>query len=373
MKIAYLVVKNIERGGGIEKYTYELGSRLVQRGHEVTVYSMKHYGPVEREINGMRILPVFSFKKASMQKLSASWSAAVDTFFHAGDYDIVHLHSVAAGAMGALLKLRKCNTVLQMHGVEWQRDRWGQSGSKVLSFLEQFSLPRCRAHTAVSQTQCDYFKDSYNCDMEYIPTATEIKTPQSAYELLKKGLKPKQYILFASRLVSEKGAHFLIEAFKTLKTDKQLIIAGDAAGSECYKADLIRKAAGDSRIHFLGHVEGRLLEELFSHAYLYVQPSTIEGLSIALLEAMSYGNCCLCSDIPENLEAIGECGYSFASEDTNDLAERLAFLLAHPGQVERVKQQAQDRVREKYSWDLVTDKIEDLYRRVIARKAPVLN
>lgn len=366
MKIAFLVVKNILSGGGIEKYTAELGPRLAKRGHAVTVYSMRHYGEVPKQYNGIQVVTVPALKKAAFQKLTASASASLAAIMRGG-YDIVHLHSVAAGALGFLARIRSRKTVLQMHGIEWQRSRWGELGSRALKYLEMVSLKHADALTVVSRAQHTYFRDIYNATIEYIPTATEIKPKVEAHELSSLGLQPGKYIFFASRLVHEKGAHFLIPALKNIDTDMNLVIAGDAQGEDAYKQELIRLAGADRRIIFPGFVEGRLLEELFSNAYIYVQPSLIEGLSISLLEAMSYGTCCLVSDIPENLEAIGGCGYSFAKADIGDLSSKLHELLNNQTAVSSLQTAAVERIRQHYSWDAVTDKIEHLYQSILSR------
>ena len=366
MRIGYLVVKNIQRGGGIEKYTYELGSRLAAKGHEITVYSMAHYGAVDRSLNGMIVKPVFAFKAACLQKLSASLCAAADVFLRPS-FDIVHLHSVGAGAFGFLPRARRCKTVLQMHGIEWRRSRWGATGSLALRLLEKASIAQASACTAVSRTQCAYLADGERRRITYIPTATEIKPKTEARELCSLGIKPGNYILFASRLVAEKGAHFLVEAFKRLKTDMKLVVAGDAYGGSGYKKRLLEAAAGDSRVLFPGYVEGRLLEELFSNAYLFVQPSMVEGLSIALLEAMSYGNCCVVSDIPENVEALGGCGRTFKSESVEELVSVLGMLIDSPEEARRTRAAARDRVSRFYTWDHVAEQMEVFYEDVVGQ------
>jgi glycosyltransferase involved in cell wall biosynthesis len=256
-------------------------------------------------------------------------------------------------------------TVLQMHGIEWQRSRWGGVGSAVLRFLEKCSVWQATAVTAVSKQQCIYLKDRYGCDVDYIPTATQIEEGLSPQKIIELGLDGGNYILFASRLVSEKGAHFLIQAYRSLQTGMKLVIAGSSDVDPAYKSKLIALTGGDDRILFTGHVEGREIKELFSNAYLYVQPSTIEGLSIALLEAMSYGRCSLVSDIPENLEALDGSGFSFKSKNVDDLAEKLKWLLDNPQKVHDIGRKAIERVRAEYSWDVVTDKIEALYRKIL--------
>ena len=368
MNIAFLVVKHIIRGGGIERYTLELGSRLVDRGHNVTVYSMRHYGQVPTEYKGMRIISVPSFAAYSMQKLSCSAVAAVRASFNQ-EFDILHFHSLAPAAFAWIPKLRGHKCVLQMHGLEWKRTRWGNFGSLFVRFLEKLALPQVHAYTAVSQTQCDYFLQHYGIKMEYIPTAADIKPKIEANEIYRLGLEPGRYILFVCRLVKEKGAHYLIPAFRQLNTEMKLVIAGDVQGGQKYKRKLFELANGDHRILFPGFAEGRLLEELFGHCYICVQPSDVEGLSLSILEAMSYGRCCLVSDIPENLEAIGDCGFRFPSSDIDSLQERLDWLLGHPQQVEAMGICAKERVRLQYSWQSVTDQMEDFYLNVLQKEA----
>jgi glycosyltransferase involved in cell wall biosynthesis len=182
---------------------------------------------------------------------------------------------------------------------------------------------------------------------------------------MEQGLEPNRYILFAARLVEEKGAHYLIEAFRNVKTNMKLVIAGDAAHSGKYKVSLKQKAEGDIRIIFPGFVTGEPLEELFSNAYIFCLPSTLEGLPIALLEAMSYGNCCLASDIPENLEAIEKYGYTFRNRQSEDLRGILSDLIEHPEKVESKKEAARQHVLRNYSWDRIADQMEILYHSLL--------
>ena len=366
MKIAFLVVKNINRGGGIEKYTLELGSRLVARGHDVTVYSMKHYGNVPPMVNGMRIVPVPTIRHRALEKIVAGGTGAFKALALPND-TIMHFHATGPGLFAWMSRLRGRKCVLQLHGVDWQRSRWGGGLSLALKVIERAAIRQPHVRTTVSESQCRFFSERYGVDVVYIPTGSDIKPHVEAVEILKWGLQPRRYVLFASRLVREKGAHYLIPAFRRLPTDYHLVVAGDAQGEEEYKKDLRELAGDDPRILFPGFVEGRPLEELFSNAAVYVQPSDVEGLSIALLEAMSYGLCCLVSDIPENLEALGGCGARFRNGDIDDLARQLGPLLTGPSASGALGEQARERVRKHYSWDLVTDRFEDLYRGLIER------
>ncbi|MEA3227186.1 MAG: glycosyltransferase family 4 protein, partial [Planctomycetota bacterium] len=301
-----------------------------------------------------------SFATPCMQKLSCSAVAALKSSLKK-EYDIVHFHSFAPGAFAWLPKLRGCKCVLQLHSLEWKRDRWGTAGSWVVKLLEKLALSQSNAYTAVSRTQCAFYQAQRGIRMQYIPTAAEIKPRTEASEIYRLGLKPDEYILFASRLVPEKGAHYLIPAFRRLDTEMKLVIAGDVQGAKEYKHRLLQLADGDPRILFPGFAEGRLIEELFSHCYIYVQPSEVEGLSLSILEAMSYGHCCLVSDIPENLEAIGDTGFTFVSRSIDNLAERLKRLLEHPEEVAAVSAGSKERVRRHYSWQSISEQIEELY------------
>lgn len=258
-------------------------------------------------------------------------------------------------------------TVLQMHGLEWQRSRWGKSGSVVLKFLERLAVRQATAITAVSRKQCAYLHDRYGCNADYIPTATQVHQRVAPERILKVGLVPGKYALLTSRLVREKGVHTLILAFRKTAIDMKLVIAGDSNGDQSYREQLKEIARGDDRILFTGYVEGQLLAELFSNAYVYVQPSTVEGLSIALLEAMSYGRCCLVSDIPENLEPLDGTGYSFRTGDIEHLASMLQWLSQNPQCVHGIQRRVVQRVQREFSWESVASKMESLYAELLSR------
>jgi glycosyltransferase involved in cell wall biosynthesis len=366
MHIAFSVVRSITAGGGIEKYTAELGSRLVSRGHRVTVYSMANYGKEPRSHAGMRIVPCPTLPGKFGEKLCAGAVAAA-RLLTANGIDIAHQHSIAAGAFNWLCAPRRRPTVLQMHGIEWRRTKWGPFARKTVRALERVAVAQYRHVTAVSRTQCRILQERYGIRAVYIPTAADV-VPRAECDLIHRdyGLQRGSYVLFASRLVPEKGAHILIDAFKMVRTDRQLVIAGDAPNEPEYVRSLKRQAEADPRIIFPGMVRGRRLQELFSNCCLYVQPSLIEGLSIALLEAMSYGNCCLVSDIDENREAIGCAGMTFLSESPADLADKIATALHSPSLTAELGQAARERVRLTYSWEHVTDLIEELYCSIIS-------
>ena len=200
-----------------------------------------------------------------------------------------------------------------------------------------------------------------------------VATKAEADEITKLyGIHKDEYILFLGRLVPEKGVKYLIEAYKNLNTNKKLVIAGGISGSEAHLKELRELTDGDSRIIYTGFVQGRVLEELYSNAYLYVLPSDLEGMPLSLLEAMSYGNCCISSDIPECAGVLGEFGITFKQGNTQDLKEKLQQLCDNPDTVELFKQQAANYICSRYNWDDVTEKTLQLYgvTEVLTSSAP---
>jgi glycosyltransferase involved in cell wall biosynthesis len=364
MHIAFVAVKGIPIGGGIEKVTEEIGSRLAARGHRVSVYSSRDFGTVDGVYKGMDIITVPSVNRKSLHKLSICFQSIRD-ILKKKDVEMVHVHAVGPSIFSIFPRMMGIPTIVQTHGLEWERDKWGFIGKTFFKLSEYSVVHFPNKATAVSKVQKKYYEDRFNRDVVYIPNGVGPVAYRAPEWILEKGIEPDRYILFAARLVEEKGTHFLIRAFQGMDTNIKLVIAGDAAHAEKYKALLRKEAGNDSRIIFTGFISGAPLEELFSNAYLFCLPSTLEGLSVALLEAMNYGNCCVASDIPENLEAIEDHGYTFRNRDEADLRRVLIDLTAHPEKVMAKKKEAKVHVEKNYSWDLVTDQMEALYSSVI--------
>ena len=363
MRIGFIAVKSVLRGGGIETYTYEVGRRMVALGHEVIVFSMGHYGDVPELVQGMRVVKVPCLPGAATERITASMSGVVCAVVQRPRLDVIHLHTPMTGAFGIIPALLGFTTVVQMHGIDWQRSRWGGVARSTIRGMERIVMrlmPNC---TAVSKTQIGFYAKTYGRRLPMIPTGTQ--SPQingRTDEIQKLGLVGGNYILFMSRLVPEKGAHFLISAFRNLTTEFKLVLGGETVLSDPYTRLLIGLADGDNRIIFPGFVTGELKHQLLSNAGLYVQPSEIEGLSIALLEAMSYCIPCLASDIPENIEAIGKTGLTFVNGNVDDLRSRINEMLTHKEKCRRLAADGRDRVLQEFSWDKVTGMLLELYR-----------
>jgi len=281
-------------------------------------------------------------------------------------FDIVHFHALGPSVFAALPRVTGKRTVVTVHGLDWQRQKWGRFASWVLRQCEGPAARFPNRTIVVSRTLRQYFQQHHHCDAVFIPNGTNLPQPRAARKILQLGLEPGKYVLFVGRLVPEKGVHFLCEAFSRIDTDLKLVLAGGHSFSEEYAAQL--KSYESDRIRLLDYVFGESLEELWSHAYLVAQPSTVEGLSIALLEALSYGRCVLLSDIPENLEVAEGCSVSFRSQDVNDLRAKLEQLIRDPARVRSFEDKARAHIQEHYSWDRVTGATESLYRSLLERR-----
>jgi glycosyltransferase involved in cell wall biosynthesis len=314
----------------------------------------------------MRIIGVPSLPLAG-EKLSASVLAAARTLIDPRA-DIVHFQHVSSGWAAWLARSRGQRCVLHVHSVAEKSPQWGPTGSTVLRVMEAMSIRSCDAIAAVSPAIRDHLMRRYGREVSVIPPGVEIKPPLPPVEIARWGLTRGSYCLYAGRLSPEKGLDLLIKAYRALGGPVKLAIAGDSRDGS-YKARLAALAGEDPRIVFTGLVGGRALQELYSNARLFVLPSLLEGLSLALLEAMSFGLPCLASDIPENLYALDNAGFAFRSGSVQGLAERLDWLLANPGQCAATGAAARVLVARRYDWEAITDSFESLYGLPRARQA----
>ena len=263
------------------------------------------------------------------------------------------------------LFVKKVVQDLTSGGVDWQREKWQSGfGSKFIRQGEKNAVKYADEIIVLSKGVQDYFKETYDRETHFIPNGVNRPQIREANLITEKfGLKRDSYILFLGRLVPEKGIRYLVEAFKNVKTDKKLVIAGGSSDTDSFMAELKELAKGDDRILFTGFVQGAMLDELYSNAYIYTLPSDLEGMPLSLLEAMSYGNCCLVSDIPECAEVVEDKALIFKKADVKDLQEKLQDACDHSGKVDAYKKQAADFICEKYNWDEITKETMKLYRR----------
>jgi glycosyltransferase involved in cell wall biosynthesis len=257
------------------------------------------------------------------------------------------------------------NTVITVHGLDWQREKWGRQAKLFLKFGERAAVLFPYHTIAVSKFLKSYLEEKYRRPVIYIPSAVTEPVFRKPDKIREYGIGERDYILFVARLVPEKGCQFLIDAYERLNPDMKLIIAGGSSLSDDYVEEL-QKHASD-KIIFTGYVYGDTLHELYSNAYCYVHPSTIEGLPVTLLEAVAYGNCVVASDIPANLEVVADAGVIFKSQDVGDLCEALRSVLADPVMAGGLGERAKARGVEEYNYDRVTERTEKLYHEIAER------
>lgn len=358
------------REGGVEIVVEELSTKMAALGHNVICYSRKGHHVSGAEFDermrasykGVQIKTVWTLDKKGLAAVTSSFFAALFSAFSKAD--VVHIHAEGPAFMCWLPRLFEKRVIVTVHGLDWQREKWKYGfGSKYIHMGEKMAVRFADDIIVLSRNVQEYFQNTYGRRTHWIPNGVCKPEIVDAEEIAGKfGLQKDGYILFLGRLVPEKGIHYLIEAFKTVRTDKKLVIAGGASDTEDYLQRLQRLAAEDERIIFTGFVQGRMLDELYSNAYVYVLPSDVEGMPLSLLEAMSYGNCCLTSDIEECTEVTRRQGVTFRKGDVTDLADKLQELCQKPELVAKYKAEAADYICQKYSWDTVVEETLALYR-----------
>jgi len=371
LRIAMLGHKRIpSREGGVEIVVCELSTRMAEQGHRVTCYNRrgKHVGGAshdsavnEKEYGGVRLESVATLDKKGLAAMSSSFFASVRAAF--GKYDVVHFHAEGPCAMLWLPKLFGKRCIATIHGLDHQRAKWGKFASWYIKSGEKCAVKYADEIIVLSEGVKEYFMQTYGRETVLVPNGVNCARPREVKEISKKfGLEKNQYILFLARLVPEKGVRYLIEAYKQVKTDKKLIIAGGSSDTAGFEAELREMAKDDDRIIFTGFVQGKTLEELYSNAYIYVLPSDLEGMPLSLLEAMSYGNCCLTSDIDECASVIEDKGVTFKKGDVSDLRDKLQMLCDDETKVNEFKSVAAEFVCAKYNWDDVTRMTLEIYK-----------
>lgn len=372
LRIAMLGHKRIpSREGGIEIVVEELASRMANAGHQVVCYnraghhvSGAAYDTEKRKQYGaVRLKTVPTIEKKGLAAVSSSFFACLCSAL--SRYDVVHIHAEGPAFFSFLPKLFGKRVVVTVHGIDWQREKWKSGfGSKYIRQGEKNAVRYADEIIVLSKGVQDYFQQTYSRTTRFIPNGVNVPEKRPAEDISQKyGLTKDSYILYLGRLVPEKGIRYLIEAFKQVKTDKKLVIAGGSSDTDSFERELKDLAKNDERIIFTGFVQGSLLDELYSNAYIYTLPSDLEGMPLSLLEAMSYGNCCLVSDIPECTEVVEDKALIFKKSDVSDLWEKLQDACNHPENVMELKKEAADFICKKYDWDDVVEKTRELYRR----------
>lgn len=359
------------REGGIEIVVEELARGMTGRGHQITCYNRRghHVSGAEfdsnrgSEYNGICLKTVPTIEKKGLAAASSSFFAALFCAFN--KYDVVHIHAEGPAVFCWIPHIFRKKVVITVHGLDHLRAKWqGGFGAKYILLGEKMAVKYADEIIVLSKGVEQYFMDTYGRRTNFIPNGVS-KPVYAEPDLILKmyGLDKDSYILYLGRIVPEKGEHYLLKAFRDVKTRKKLVIAGGASDTDEYMKELKTLADGDERVVFTGFVQGKVLQELYSNAYIYVLPSDLEGMPLSLLEAMSYGNCCLTSDISECTEVIGDYAVTFKKGDVMDLKERLLELCEDEAKVNGYKEMAADYICGKYDWDQVVKQTVALYKK----------
>lgn len=360
MRIAMIGHKRVpSREGGIEIVVEELSTRLAKLNHEVTIFNRKCKGFKRiKDYKGCKIKTIFTINKKSFDAIIYAFFATFKAVF-SRKYDVLHFHAEGPCFFLWMTKFSKKRIVVTIHGLDWQRSKWGGLATRIIKKGEQRAVKYADQIIVLSRANQDYFLKIYDRKTTFIPNGVDLPQIKKTDLITKKyRLVGNDYILFLARLVPEKGLHYLIDAYnllsKNTQHNKKLVIAGGSSHSSEYTEKIRIMVKDNSNIIMTGFVDGQIREELFSNAFLYVLPSDVEGMPLSLLEARSYGNICLVSDIEENTSIIDEASFVFEKGNINDLHKKLEKICDI------------DRYRRlpfaKYKWDDVVKETLELYK-----------
>ena len=372
MRIAMVGHKRVpSREGGIEVVVEELAARMVIHGHTVTCYNRSGHHVSGREYDaehldeyrGIRLKHLPTIDRKGLAAVTSSFFGCLAAAF--GPYNVVHVHAEGPAMFSWIPRLTGKRVILTIHGLDWARDKWkGSFGSWYIRMGEKTGARCVHEIIVLNHSTQKYFLDTYGRTTHYIPNGVNPAAPVPADIIREKyGLEKDSYILYLGRMVPEKGCHYLVDAFKKLDTDKKLVIAGGSSDTHWYMDELKEQAGGDERVIFTGFVDGQLREELYSNAFLFVLPSDLEGMPLCLLEAMSYGNCVITSDIEECANVIHDNGIVFRKGDVDDLAQKLTYALSHPNTVRMFKWLAAEYVCTRFPWERIVEETLTLYEK----------
>jgi len=368
LRIAFLGTRGVPATySGFETFVEQLGARLVERGHQVTVFNRYPFVPLRaREYRGMRIIRLRTIQRKSLDTLvhtflSCLWLPLIQP-------DVVYICGVGNAIFCGMVRLMGIPVVINVDGEDWARKKWSGFAVKWLRASEAWACRLADAVIADAKVIQDRYKRDYRTETVLIPYGAEVRLEEEGIETLKKfGLEPRKYVLFVGRMVPENRADLLIEAFRAVPraSGVKVAIVGDAPYSDEYKKALV--AMADDRVVFTGYAFDAAYRELSRHCLFYVLASGVEGTRPVLLDQMGFGNCVVVRDTAANSAVIADAGVKFENAREKDsLAETLNSLIEHPDVVEEYRGKAVARVKDAFGWGGVTDQYEDLFRKLAA-------
>ena len=371
MRVAMMGLRAIGQGsGGVEKAVEEISRRLAARGHAVTVFCRARYNPGgAAAFEGVRLVNLPALYSKHLEAITHTFLAACRAL---RGYDVVHIHATGPSILAFLPRLAGRRTVVTVHGLDWKREKWG-AAAKLFLRLGAWTAGAFPHRTIVVSRELQaFYRERYGRETVYIPNGVAPGTRRPLDRLRRFGVRGDDYLLFLGRIVPEKGAHLLIEAFRATPGDLKLLIVGGASHSEDYLSRLRALADGDPRIVFTGPLYGAEKEEVFSNARALVFPSTLEGMPLVLLEAMEFGCPVLCSDIPENLEVVrpdgapgGELAALFPAGSAAALRDALPAFLSAPDAARARAAKAAEYAARTFDWDRIAAATEAVYRELL--------
>ena len=360
MRIALMGTRGIPaRYGGFETFAEQLSTRLVQRGHSVTVYSrcglLERWGALE-DYRGVHRRQVPTIFHKYLETPLSGLTTFIDALFQS--YDGILLCNAANSPFAPVLKVKRTPLLINVDGIERDRGKWNKLGKAWYLLGERASVMLATRLVSDADVIADYYRDTYGCESEVIPYGVHPVARPPGETLAKFGLNRKGYILYVSRLEPENNALGVIEAYNQLNTDMPLVIVGDAPYAHEYKERL--RTAASKNVIFTGFQFGEAYEEFQSNCYCYVQATEVGGTHPALVESMSYGNCVIANGTPENLEVIGDAALSYPKNDFSKLSQILGEVIANADLVAQYGERARGRALSQYSWDAVVSRYETL-------------
>lgn len=350
--------------GGVETHCQELYPRLVASGHQVTLFGRTPYlrTATPYEYRGIDVIPLWAPKKKSLEAIIQTFLGVWYVFTHRSKFDLLHIHAIGPALLIPLARLFGIPVVMTHHGPDYDRQKWGKLAKTVLRTGESWGCRCANEVIAVSRHITSLVELRFLRTAVYVPNGVNVPDIVPPGPLIERyGLHPNKYILTVGRFVPEKGFHDLLTAFAQCETDWNLVIAGDADHEDDYSKSLRLQATQDSRVVLTGFVRGNDLAELFTNAGVFVLPSYHEGLPIALLEAISYDLPILVSNIPANMELADADSEVFPVGDIS----RLSTLLECKMRAGRQKAYARSRLENEFNWDLVAQRVEEIYCKVL--------
>ena len=367
MKIAVMGIRGLPaKYGGFETFVEKLAPRLVKRGHQVTVYGrsniIKNYKTGDY-YKGIKLIILSTITHKYLDTVVHTFFSMVHSLFHR--YDVILVCNAANSIFSFIPRLTGQKVVVNVDGIERRRKKWNWLGKLWYLMGEVFSCIFPNEIVTDAQMIEKYYLKRYNKKSTMIPYGYNPEKITTINFLNKFGVKSKQYILFVGRLEPENNAHLVISAFKKIQTEKKLVIVGDVPYASNYKKSLFDLAKGDKRIIFTGYVFDHGYREFQSNAYCYIHAGEVGGTPPALVEAMGFGNCVIVNGTSENIEVIGDTGIIHRKNDIDDLSQKLRYVINNPDIIKSFGEKARKRVEQNYSWEIVTNKYENLFLQML--------